>query len=720
MSLENLVECVQAGDFPYEPLSDHKVYVPKPSATLRTMSLMSVQDLVVYQALVNVIADRSYQHLVTHEDQHVMGNVYAGPGKRWTLKPWKFQYMRFIERIESLFMEENRWIASTDIVAFYDTIDHERLLGFIRKYCGKDERFEGMLRKCLSKWSAHNPDAIMSRGIPQGTNASDFLANLFLHEIDREMIVHGYNYLRYVDDVRILGTNKSTVQHGLILFDLELKRAGLVAQVSKTSVHEIVDIEREINRLSFYITDPTGTGDGSYQVVRIPSSSKSEQAEIASSYVKSTPTEEVQSQVDLVVDAVDETELLVAEELVDIDQHESKGLQEQLRERFLEAFSQLDDPDLGKSSETSLTFCLYRLEPHEAIRDQILALLPKLPWRSDALMVCLSRFKEHKTIEQTLREFVNEHDVYSWHRAKTLWALYNVVGAKKVVDICREWLSDPAMDWYARVVAARILREVPTQHAYLMECLRYEQNRSVNDGEETAILRQELAYGAFQRIRSHKKQLTVFSLICTDKSPLLHRLAVYLLQQPACNVTWEDISEYHNDIAAFSGLVRALGISSDAQKPCFIAQTLRTMYNVGLPESNLSSFYKSHYNRAVEHLRCSVSAFHTSPSTYVRTFHQFAHLSLIAFYEYAFPDEDGLYSGYAALTDRKIFSETMPLGLDTWKHLGTLRNRVDHPIDKRTRTHSEQIRVKEVEYLHKQLQIALLEFFDGWLGSSNL
>jgi hypothetical protein len=47
--------------------------------------------------LVNVIADQSHRELVTHEDEHVMGNIYAGPGKTLTLKPWKPQYMHFVD-----------------------------------------------------------------------------------------------------------------------------------------------------------------------------------------------------------------------------------------------------------------------------------------------------------------------------------------------------------------------------------------------------------------------------------------------------------------------------------------------------------------------------------------------------------------------------------------------------------------------------------------------
>jgi hypothetical protein len=72
-NLEDLVRQIKAEDFPYTPLADHKVYVPKPSTTLRTMSLMAVSDVIVYQALVNVIADQSHPYLVTHENQHILG-----------------------------------------------------------------------------------------------------------------------------------------------------------------------------------------------------------------------------------------------------------------------------------------------------------------------------------------------------------------------------------------------------------------------------------------------------------------------------------------------------------------------------------------------------------------------------------------------------------------------------------------------------------------------
>ncbi|MEO0536917.1 MAG: RNA-directed DNA polymerase [Cyanobacteria bacterium P01_A01_bin.123] len=716
-NLEDLVQQVKSEDFPYSPLADHKVYLPKPSTTLRTMSLMAVPDVIVYQALVNVIADHSHFHLVSHENEHVLGNLYAGTGRRWMLQPWKRQYSRFVKRVEKLYGIGNSWIASTDIVAFYDTIDHERLLSLIRQYCGKEDKFESLFRQCLSKWSAHNATSTMGRGIPQGSNASDFLANLYLHGIDCKLISSGYHYIRYVDDVRILGPDKSTVQRGLILFDLELKCAGLVAQVSKTSVHEIEDIEKEVSRLRFIITDPTGTGE--YILLETPSLPTSEQAGSVESLVENTPSEQTEfEQNESCKDCPDEEEEgYVPDQNIDIHEYKSKKLQEQLRNKFLEAFNLLNDLARAKEAESHITFCLYRLEPHITLRSQAITLLSRLPWRSEAISAFLGRFKSDSFVIEELRKFISEHTVYSWHRANTLWTLYKTSAAKDVAPQCREWLANDQLDWYARTIAARILAEVPSQHSYLVECLKKEQNNTNEDGEATSVLRQELAYSAFRRIKSFKKQLALLQLICSDKSPILHRLAIYILQQPKCKVKWNDLKSYHNNLSILSGLIEKLGISDDVSKPCFIAETITRTYQIYLPKTDLRFLYSNHYDKAIETLRESVISFQKSPSLYVRSFHQFTHTTLIAFYEYALPSEGGIRTSYYHdLIHRKVFKEKCPISVSTWERLNEMRNLVDHPIDKKTQSHSKKITVQEIEFLHKQIKVALQELFDFWLS----
>ena len=138
-----------------------------------------------------------------------------------------------------------------------------------------------------------------------------------------------------------------------------------------------------------------------------------------------------------------------------------------------------------------------------------------------------------------------------------------------------------------------------------------------------------------------------------------------------------------------------------------------------LPQNDLRLLYASHYNKAVESLRESVINFQKSPSQYASSFHQFTHITFIAFYENFLPSELGIYeSNYAALIDRKIFRDTLPRGVDIWKELNSMRNRVEHPVDRKTKSHSQKISFKEIDFLDKQLQVALQEIFDVWLSAT--
>jgi hypothetical protein len=42
----------------------------------------------------------------------------------------------------------------------------------------------------------------------------------------------------------------------------------------------------------------------------------------------------------------------------------------------------------------------------------------------------LGRFKNDSVVIEKLTEFISEHNVYSWHRANSLWALHQAGRAK--------------------------------------------------------------------------------------------------------------------------------------------------------------------------------------------------------------------------------------------------------------------------------------------------
>ena len=64
---------------------------------------------------------------------------------------------------------------------------------------------------CLQKWSSDRPASGHGHGLPQGPLASDFLAECFLLPIDLVLQKHR-GYMRYVDDVRLLGATENEVR----------------------------------------------------------------------------------------------------------------------------------------------------------------------------------------------------------------------------------------------------------------------------------------------------------------------------------------------------------------------------------------------------------------------------------------------------------------------------------------------------------------------------
>lgn len=715
-NLQDLVERVNSETDPYQPCSDNKVYVPKPSTTMRTMSMMCVPDLVVYQAMANTIADASHHYLVTHENQHVWGNIYAGQGSLWMLKSWKYQYNNFVDEVVRIFNDGSTWIASTDIVSFYDTIDHQTLFHFVKKYANGDSRFVSFFKQCLAKWAAHNTDTSMSRGIPQGCNASDFLANLYLYEIDQHMIVKGYQYTRYVDDIRILSKDKSIVQRGLIDFDLELKKYGLVAQVNKTSVHQIEDIEKEISRLKFLVTDPTNSTTHEDET----SLPQSEQASSVRDFIANSGSDDVLEQViDREEDADQPTDTISTEHPTVDANTSAQSVQNQLHEQFLAAYAQLDDPEKGKEANTKITYCLNRLFRRDDIREYVISLLNKIPWRSESVTRYLALFKGDSIVIEHLTEFVNTHEVYQWHRANALQALAEISGEKYVAPICRQWLSDELQQWYPKTIAAQILMRVPRQHSFFIECLRREQERLKPSLGQNVVLRQQLALAAFKTAKSKGKHKTLFELILrSDESTLIRRLGIYLLQQKGCRVTWDDLKPFHQELGEYASLIETLGISPDVPRPCFILKSVKQLFSVNVDEVSFRSLYGQNYDEAARHLRKSVEFFYSSNNDFVRNFHQFAHVTLVAFHEYVLPSLGSpLEMDYSALWQHRGFKEHTPDGNKTWERLGELRNRVDHPIDRKTQFYSEPIKNNESNNLKQQLNVALKELYAAWIAA---
>src|SRR5690554_1229646 len=59
----------------YTPEQCHKIFIPKKDNLVRPLSMLSFIDLLVYQAMVNVIADSAYDVISPYYDNTVFGNI---------------------------------------------------------------------------------------------------------------------------------------------------------------------------------------------------------------------------------------------------------------------------------------------------------------------------------------------------------------------------------------------------------------------------------------------------------------------------------------------------------------------------------------------------------------------------------------------------------------------------------------------------------------------
>ncbi|MBN9170769.1 MAG: hypothetical protein J0I50_02605, partial [Microbacterium sp.] len=78
-----------------------------------------------------------------------------------------------------------------------------------------------------------------TRGLPQMVSSSDVLADVYLSILERALLRHGYEVVRYADDFRVLASDWA-IANQIIERAAEVARAiGLILSAEKTSIHKV-------------------------------------------------------------------------------------------------------------------------------------------------------------------------------------------------------------------------------------------------------------------------------------------------------------------------------------------------------------------------------------------------------------------------------------------------------------------------------------------------
>lgn len=204
-NLSIISDSVRSGNYEFAPLRFFPI--KKANDKHRIISIPTVGDRLVQRVLANYLSVGDKLHIVNSVSFGFIPSTGASEKGVWGA----------VKRA-GIYAKSSKWVIKTDIEDFFNTIERSRIETLIEE-AEIASPVKNLLRKvvrCEIKPPKYRTDREIlkkstierDRGLRQGMPLSPLLSNLFLRELDKEIIQENVMALRYADDLILFFNSK--------------------------------------------------------------------------------------------------------------------------------------------------------------------------------------------------------------------------------------------------------------------------------------------------------------------------------------------------------------------------------------------------------------------------------------------------------------------------------------------------------------------------------